>query len=46
MIAETVIVEYKDTIRKHDASEILKILDRKVKKDDHKIDPELKQLMD
>ena len=46
MIAETVIVEYKDTIRKHDASEILKILDRKVKKEEHKINPELKQLMD
>ena len=39
-------VEYKDTIRKHDASEILKILDRKVKKEEIQIDPELKQLID
>ena len=29
-------VEYNDTIRKHDASDILKILDRKVKKEERK----------
>ena len=46
MISETLMVEYKDTIRKHDASEILKILDRKVKKEEIQIDPELKQLID
>ncbi|MDE5977014.1 MAG: stage 0 sporulation family protein [Turicibacter sp.] len=46
MISETLMVEYKDTIRKHEASDILKILDRKVKKEDIKIDPELKQLID
>ncbi|MEE0426671.1 MAG: stage 0 sporulation family protein, partial [Turicibacter sp.] len=45
MISETLMVEYKDTIRKHDASEILKILDRKVKKEEIQIDPELKQLI-
>ena len=39
-------VEYKDTIRKHEASEVLKIIDRKVKKEDIPIDPELKQLID
>lgn len=46
MISETLMVEYKDTIRKHDASEIIKILDRKVKKEDIPFDPELKELMD
>ena len=46
MISETLMVEYKDTIRKHDASEILKILDRKVKKEEIQIDPELKQLIE
>lgn len=46
MISETLMVEYKDTIRKHDASEVLKILDRKVKKEEIQIDPELKQLID
>ena len=46
MISETLIIEYKDTIRKHDASEIIKILDRKVKKEDIPFDPELKELMD
>ena len=46
IISETLMVEYKDTIRKHDASEILKILDRKVKKEEIQIDPELKQLID
>ena len=46
MISETLMVEYKDTIHKHDASEILKILDRKVKKEEIQIDPELKQLID
>ena len=46
MISETLMVEYKNTIRKHDASEILKILDRKVKKEEIQIDPELKQLID
>ena len=46
MISETLMVEYKDTIRKHDASEILKILDRKVKKEEIQLDPELKQLID
>ena len=46
MISETLMVEYKDTIRKHHASEILKILDRKVKKEEIQIDPELKQLID
>ena len=46
MISETLMVEYKDTIRKHGASEILKILDRKVKKEEIQIDPELKQLID
>ena len=46
MISETLMVEYKDKIRKHDASEILKILDRKVKKEEIQIDPELKQLID
>ncbi len=46
MISETLLVEYKDTIRKHDASEILKIIDRKVKKEEIPIDPELKQLID
>lgn len=46
MISDTLMVEYKDTIRKHDASEILKILDRKVKKEEIQIDPELKQLID
>lgn len=46
MISETLMVEYKDTIRKHDASEIIKILDRKIKKEEIKMDPELKQLMD
>ena len=46
MISETLMVEYKDTIRKHDASEILKILDRQVKKEEIQIDPELKQLID
>ena len=38
MISETLMVEYKDTIRK--------ILDRKVKKEEIQIDPELKQLID
>lgn len=32
MISETLLVDYKDTTRKHEASEIIKILDRKVKK--------------
>lgn len=46
MISETLMVEYKDIVRKHEASEILKIIDRKVKKEDIPIDPELKQLID
>ena len=47
MISETLMVEYKDTIRKHDASEIIKILDRKVKKEEIAIDPDqLKELID
>ena len=46
MISETLLVDYKDTTRKHEASEIIKILDRKVKKEEIQIDPELKQLID
>ena len=47
MISETLMVEYKDTIRKHDANDILKILDRKVKKEEIVIDPDqLKELID
>ncbi|MBQ1786310.1 MAG: stage 0 sporulation family protein [Turicibacter sp.] len=47
MISETLMVEYNDTIRKHDASDILKILDRKVKKEEIAIDPDqLKELID
>ena len=46
MISETLLVDYKDTTRKHEASEIIKILDRKVKKEEIPFDPELKELMD
>ena len=47
MISETLMVEYNDTIRKHDSSDILKILDRKVKKEEIAIDPDqLKELID
>lgn len=47
MISETLMVEYNDIIRKHDASDILKILDRKVKKEEIAIDPDqLKELID
>ena len=46
MISETLLVDFKDTTRKHEASEIIKILDRKVKKEEIPFDPELKELMD
>lgn len=46
MISETLMVEYKDTIRKHEVAEIIKIIDRKAKKEDIPFDPQLKELMD
>lgn len=46
MISETLMVEYKDTIRKHEVAEIIKIIDRKAKKEDIPFDPQLKDLMD
>lgn len=46
MISETLLVDYKDTTRKHEAAEIVKILDRKAKKEEIPFDPQLKELMD
>jgi len=46
MISETLIVDYKDTTRKHEASEIVKILDRKAKKEEIHIDEVLIDLID
>lgn len=46
MISETLIVDYKDTTRKHEASEIVKILDRKAKKEEIHIDEVLSELID
>lgn len=46
MISETLIVDYKDTTRKHEASEIVKILDRKSKKEEIHIDEVLSELID
>ncbi len=46
IVSETIVVEYHDTIKKHHSSEIIKILDRKTKKDDDNfIDPTLRELI-
>ncbi len=46
IVSETVVVEYHDTTKKHPGSEIIKILDRKSRKeDDHIIDPDLRNLI-
>ncbi len=46
MISETLLVDYKDTTRKHHSSEIIKILDRKSKKEEIHIDEDLSELID
>jgi len=47
MISETVMVDYRDTARKHDRSEIIKILDRKFRRDDEILmDEDLSELVD
>ncbi len=46
MISETLLVDYKDTTRKHNSSEIIKILDRKSKKEEIHIDEDLSDLID
>ena len=46
MISETLLVDYKDTTRKHTSSEIIKILDRKSKKEEIHIDEDLSDLID
>ncbi|HAX74205.1 MAG TPA: stage 0 sporulation protein [Firmicutes bacterium] len=46
MVSETIVVEYKESIKKHHSSEIIKILDRKSsRKDDIVIDEDLRNLM-
>jgi len=47
MISETVVVEYHDITRKHERNEIIKILDRRGRKDDDvQLDIDLSELVD
>ena len=47
MISETVVVDYKDMTRKHEKSEIIKVLDRRSKREEEvPLDVDLRQLVD